>query len=92
MKNLIAFFFALLFIFPSFAQNKEKLTLKDIYYSSKLFGKTVQNIQWKPDGSAFTFTELNPETKVEDIYQHDVATGKKLLGLPRPGVDDRGVP
>ena len=79
MKKILFFLFGLLFILPSFAQKKEKLTLQDIYYSNKLFGKTVQNIQWKPDGSAFTFTELNPGREVEDIYQHDVSTGEKSL-------------
>jgi len=79
MKKILSLLFALLFILPAFAQQKEKLSLQDIYYSNKFFGKTVQNIQWKPDGSAFTFTELKPGAKIEDIYQHDVATGKKSL-------------
>ena len=79
MKKTLSLLFALLFILPAFAQQKEKLSLQDIYYSNKFFGKTVHNIQWKPDGSAFTFTELNPGTRTEDIYQHDVATGKKSI-------------
>jgi len=79
MKKTLSLLFALLFILHAFAQQKEKLSLQDIYYSNKFFGKTVQNIQWKPDGSAFTFTELNPGTRTEDIYQHDVATGKKSI-------------
>ncbi|MGA7838481.1 MAG: hypothetical protein WB996_10975, partial [Ignavibacteriaceae bacterium] len=79
MKKALSLLFALLFILPAFAQQKEKLSLQDIYYSNKFFGKTVQNIQWKPDGSAFTFTELNPGEKIEDIYQHNVATGRKSL-------------
>lgn len=79
MKKQLLLFFTLLFILPLFAQKKEKLTLRDIYYSNKLFGKTVQDIQWKPDGSAFTYTEFNPETKVEDIYLHNVEKGGESL-------------
>ena len=79
MKKLFTISIILLFVFPLIPQQKQKLTLEDIYYSNKLFGKTVENIQWKPDGSAFSFTELNPQTKVEDIFLHDVATGKKSL-------------
>lgn len=77
MKKQFLLFFAFLFIFPAFPQQKQKLSLEDIYYSNKLFGKTVENIQWKPDGSAFSFTELNPKTKVQDIFLHSVATGIK---------------
>ncbi len=79
MKKQLTLFFTILFILSAFAQQQQKLTLEDIYYSNKLFGKTVQNIQWKPDGSAFSFTELNPETKVEDIYLQKIVTGKKSL-------------
>ena len=77
MKKQFLLFFAFLFIYVAFPQQKQKLSLEDIYYSNKLFGKTVENIQWKPDGSAFSFTELNPKTKVQDIFLHSVATGIK---------------
>ena len=79
MKKLLTIIFVLLFILPACSQLKQKLTLEDIYYSKKLFGKTVQNIQWKPDGSAFTYTEINPETKIQDIYLHNVTNGEKSL-------------
>ena len=79
MKKQLTLFFTILFILSAFAQQQQKFTLEDIYYSNKLFGKTVQNIQWKPDGSAFSFTELNPETKVEDIYLQKIVTEKKSL-------------
>ena len=77
MKKQFLLFFAFLFIYVAFPQQKQKLSLEDIYYSNKLFGKTVENIQWKPDGSAFSFTELNPKTKLQDIFLHSVATGIK---------------
>ncbi|HKI79079.1 MAG TPA: S9 family peptidase [Ignavibacteriaceae bacterium] len=79
MKKLFLLLFVLLTFLPAFAQQKEKLKLEDIYYSSKLFGKTVQNIQWKPDGSAFTFTEFNLDSKVQDIYLYNVSNGEKSL-------------
>ncbi len=74
----ILFFSAVSFIN---AQQKKLLTLKDIYGSSKLEAKTVQNIQWVPDGSAFTFTKTDKNSGFEDIYKMDVKSGKTELLL-----------
>ncbi|MEL6821501.1 MAG: S9 family peptidase [Calditrichota bacterium] len=62
------------------AQEKKKLTLDDIYGSTKFKGKTVSNIQWLPDGSAFTFTRTSAEG-LSDIYRHNVETGEETLVL-----------
>ena len=61
------------------AQEKKKLTLDDIYGSTKFKGKTVSNIQWLPDGSAFTFTRTSAEG-LSDIYRHNVENGEETLG------------
>lgn len=59
------------------ANDKKPLTLEDIYDSDKFRGKTIENIQWQPDGSAFTFTKRNEETEQLDIYTHEVKSGKE---------------
>ena len=72
----------LLFIFNShqitFSQNKN-LTLQEIFNTNIFMGKTVENIQWLPDGSAFTFTKRNTQNGLEDIYKHYVSSGNEEL-------------
>ena len=48
---------------------------------NKFQGKSVSNIQWLPDGSAFTFTRQNEKTGSLDIYRHDVKSGEEVLVL-----------
>lgn len=79
MKKCLVFLITVLLVSCTFAQHQQKLTLEDIYYSNKLIGKTIQNIQWKPDGSGFTFTKNNPGTTLLDIYLYDIASGKKSI-------------
>ena len=61
------------------ANDKKPLTLEDIYDSDKFTGKTIENIEWQPDGSAFTFTKRNEETDQLDIYSHEVKSGKERI-------------
>ncbi len=72
----------LLFIFNShqitFSQNKN-LTLQEIFNTNIFMGNTVENIQWLPDGSAFTFTKRNTQNGLEDIYKHYVSSGNEEL-------------
>ena len=63
------------------AQTVKKLTLDDIFKSGKFNGKTVSDIQWLPDGSAFTFTRSNSQKTALDVYRHNVKTGKETLIL-----------
>ena len=63
------------------AQDKEALTLEAIF-GSEFQARTVENIQWLGDGSAFTYTERNAETGLLDIHEHTVATGGTRLVIP----------
>ena len=63
------------------AQSKKQLTLEDIFSSDQFRGRTVADIQWLPDGSAFTFTRQNAESGSPDIYRHHVASGEETLIL-----------
>ena len=68
------------------AQEKKKLTIEDIYGSDQFAGKTVDDIQWLPDGSAFTFTRANDATGKLDIYRHNVKSGEETLILEGGGL------
>ncbi len=56
-----------------------KLNLEDIFASDKFQNKTIQNIQWKKDSTAFSFTEKNASTGLTDIREYDVASGNTSL-------------
>ncbi len=64
----------------AFSQKKE-LTLDDIFISNKFITENVDNIRWKPDGSAFAFTKNNSSTLLNDIYLFDLNTLEERLFL-----------
>lgn len=63
------------------AQEKKKLTMDDIFISDQFRGKTIDDIQWLPDGSAFTFTREVWGNGIPDIYRHHVKSGEESLIL-----------
>jgi dipeptidyl-peptidase 4 len=75
IKNMTLF---ILFYF-NFQLYAQKLTLEEIFLSDKFKGKTINNIQWKPDGTSFTFTKNNEETNLADIYEHSISAGEEKL-------------
>ena len=77
-KFFIAFCFYSVIIIPQ----QKQLTLDDIFLSDKFTPEGVENIRWKPDGSAFAFTKLNPENSLKDIYLFDLNTLEEKLFLP----------
>ncbi len=84
--NLLAGGFFILTLIPGgihtmHAQPRQKLTLDDIFVSDKFRGKTIEDLQWLPDGSAFTFTRKSEENGATDIYRHQVKTGRETLVL-----------
>jgi dipeptidyl-peptidase-4 len=72
-------FFFLFLIYTSIISSQTKLTLGDIFHSNKFIEKKLENVQWMPDGSAFTFTKTNSETGLDDIYKYDVKSEKDSL-------------
>jgi len=78
-SQIFIILFVALITMYSYAQQKENLKLKDIFGTTKLEAKVVENIQWLPDGSAFTYTKKNSASGLEDIYKLDVASGKNEL-------------
>jgi len=74
--------FCLSFIFINISvlpQTKQPLTLKEIFATKKLSTTPVKNIQWQPDGKAFTFTKRNPQNGFLDIYKHNVVNGENSI-------------
>ncbi len=58
---------------------KNQLSLEDIFSTDKYVAEKVENIQWLPDGSAFTYTDSNKTYNLLDIYNHDVESGEDVL-------------
>jgi len=58
---------------------KNQLLLEDIFSTDKYVAEEVENIQWLPDGSAFTYTENNKTYNLLDIYNHNVESGENVL-------------
>ena len=82
MRNsFVQLFILSVFIFTSSqtAQQKTALSPEDIFSSNKYVADKIENIQWQPDGSAFTYTDSNKIYKLLDIYKHDVETGDNTL-------------
>ena len=82
MRNsFVQFIILSVFIFTNFltAQQKTALTLEDIFSSNKYVAEKIENIQWQPDGSAFTYTDSNKIYNLLDIYKHNVESGENTL-------------
>lgn len=90
LRSLLIYLIVISLFSALHAQQKKLLTLKDIFGSNKLRAKVVENIQWLPDGSAFTYTKGNPKTGFEDIYKMDVKSGKVILLLEGASLMDNG--
>jgi len=94
MKNFIKIFSIIFFscCTISSAQEKRPLTLKDIFGSDKLSGKIVENVQWQPDGTAFTYTKDDSLNGLLDIFKHEVDSGKDFLLVKGSQLKYKSVP
>lgn len=79
-------------IFWMKAQEKKKLTIDDIFVSDKFKGEAVENIQWLPDGSAFTFTRDTNGKNTPDIYRYHLKSGRETLVLKNGKLPYNGAP
>ena len=61
-----------------FANDKNKLTLEDIFDSEKYSETIVKDIIWNQDGSAFTYAKQYPNHDYE-VIEHEVKSGKETL-------------
>ncbi len=74
-----AFIFFLFLIPTTIISPQSKLTLEDIFSSNKFTEKKLENVQWMPNSSSFTFTKTNSVTGINDIYKYDVKSKKDSL-------------
>ncbi len=76
-RRAVFFFCSVLVLFCSagFSQPSKPLTLEAIFVSKELQPRTLSEVQWLPDGSAFTYL------KSGDLYKQEIAGGKETLLL-----------
>ncbi|MDA0986401.1 MAG: S9 family peptidase [Bacteroidetes bacterium] len=75
MKKLLI----LCFIFTiTFSQNK-KLTLEDIFLSTKFMGKSISGMQWQKKENTFTYLQQDTLLKVMNIMKYDCETKKRSI-------------
>jgi len=60
---------------------KKQLTLDDIFLSGKFTPEKVENVRWKPNGSAFAFTKSDSVNSIPDIYLYDISSQEEKLFL-----------
>jgi dipeptidyl-peptidase 4 len=75
-KNIL--FTLFLFTITIVSQTKKPLNLEEIFYKNIFSTHRLDNVQWRPDSKAFTYTERD-ENGNEDIYKHDVISGSNTL-------------
>lgn len=78
MKNIIALIL-IAFTFSGIAQEKTELTLEDIWYSPKFYGKTVTGFKSTKDGKHYT--KLDRENGNMVINKYRFADGSKIATL-----------
>jgi dipeptidyl-peptidase-4 len=66
--------FVLFAAFQLSAQNG-KITLDSLYPNHVYKINSIMGMQWKPDGSTYTFLKVNRQLRAVEIYQHDCVTG-----------------
>ncbi len=92
LRSLFIYFILFFSITAVQAQQKKLLNLKDIFSSDKLKTKVVENIQWQPGGTAFTYTKKDSKTGFDDIYKMEVKSGKVNLLLEGSSLIYKGEP
>lgn len=75
------FIFLFLFLVSLSHSQKKQLTLDDIFFSDKFTPEKVENVRWKPDGSAFAFTKTKTDNSLSDIYLYDIQSLEEKLFL-----------
>lgn len=80
-KSCVVFTLLLLLVAVSLtlATDRKDLTVADIYEAEKFKVKQIEDIQWHPAGTYFTFSKHNPQTEQFDIYKHEVETGEETI-------------
>ncbi len=84
---LLASFMRLLFISVSALDAQNVLTVEGIFGSNQYATKELRNVQWSPDGDAFTCYEYDSSTRRRLIKQIDLQTGEPSVLIDSDHVD-----
>jgi dipeptidyl-peptidase 4 len=76
LKYLLFIFFAGVL---SGACGQKQLTVEDIFGTDRFKEPSLNALQWRPDGKAFSFIRKNPVTEKAGLYQQEVESGKETL-------------
>jgi len=57
------------------AQEKQPLTLEEIFSKKSFEINKIENFEWQPNGEAFTYTKINEKSGFMEIYKHEVKSG-----------------
>ncbi|MFC2102884.1 S9 family peptidase [Bacteroidota bacterium] len=77
---MIKYFLLLVLSAVTLFPQEGKLTLEDLFLTNKYMAEEVENIQWLPDGSAFTYTKED-NYGLLDIYKYGIVSGESKLML-----------
>lgn len=64
-----------------FASAQNKITLTDIFNSSKFYGEEIQDFHWKKDGSGIIYREMNNYGLNSDFLNYDIHNDQKNVYL-----------
>ncbi|PSR54686.1 S9 family peptidase [Adhaeribacter arboris] len=77
-KSLLLTFFASWYFFTALAQQKQKITLEDIWQKNTFAAKTVSGVDWAKDGRYYTSMVANDQTNATDIIRYNLTTGQPI--------------
>jgi dipeptidyl-peptidase-4 len=77
-RNLVLSFLACWYVFTAAGQQKQKITLEDIWQNRTFAAKSVNGVNWGRDSRYYTSMVPNAQTKATDIIRYDVTTGQPV--------------
>ena len=77
-KNSLFLLLICLFSQVTTAQQKQKITLEDIWQKNTFAAKTVSGVDWAKDGRYYTSMVANNQTNATDIIRYNVTTGQPV--------------
>ncbi len=62
-------------VFPQ----KKEMTVEEMMKNRALYGSSVAGMQWIPGQDRYSFYKFDPQTRKQQVFVHDAATGKEEL-------------
>ncbi|MDX5443429.1 MAG: DPP IV N-terminal domain-containing protein, partial [Hymenobacteraceae bacterium] len=80
-RNLLLVLLVFCCAFPANSQQKQKITLEDIWAKGTFSFKSVHGVNWMKDGRYYTSQVPDQENKTTDVVKFDVRTGQPVATL-----------